>query len=256
MISAPDYSTFCHELSELRPQFVERRSSGGSSEEKVLHNLMASPTYSSRFSESREVPLWSRVKMIGILFAQPTHSLAKDEIIPNMDYFHYRSGRNINFYCAGYGDDFTIGSYQDRKAAGEGGFSRWQFSPLAFSNFCRELESRSRWQYSGETELMLANARLDRASTKVVLDFQVAVVCNLAKMKEDKAIPSVMSLFEDIFRYAESQDSTDPTWGFSDRMAVGKSISTLRRLILSFLPKELGADVERLAHLAVHDVSK
>jgi len=256
MIAVPDYKSFRRELDEMRSHFFDRRSSGGLPKACCLENLVSSPTFSSSFSEGKEVPILSRAKMIGILFAQPSHSLAKEEITPNMDYFHYRSGRNINFYCAGYGDESSLGSYEDREPVGENASLRWMFSTSAFNTFRSELEQRSHWRYSGETELLLCNARLNRMATKVIPDLGVAVVCSLSKMKEDKAISSVMSLFEDIFRYAENQDPNDPTWGFSDAMAGQKSMPALKRLVLSLLPKGLGAEVERLAHLAIRDINK
>lgn len=41
-------------------------------------------------------------RMVGLLFAPREARLAKDEIVPSLDYFHHRSGHNIDFFCAGY----------------------------------------------------------------------------------------------------------------------------------------------------------
>src|SRR5579863_7422030 len=46
------------------------------------------------------------VKMIGLLFARPSLPLTQAEVVPNLDYFHYRSGPHIDFFCAGY-DGYT-----------------------------------------------------------------------------------------------------------------------------------------------------
>ena len=47
-----------------------------------------------------------KVRMVGLLFARPNHQFAKEEVVPNLDNFHYRSGKHIDFFCAGY-DGYT-----------------------------------------------------------------------------------------------------------------------------------------------------
>lgn len=42
------------------------------------------------------------IRMVGLLFAPPGARLAREHIIPSLDYFHHRSGDNIDFFCAGY----------------------------------------------------------------------------------------------------------------------------------------------------------
>ena len=53
---------------------------------------------------------WS--KLIGILFCQPGTKLAREEIIPNLDYFYYRSGVFVDFFCAGYSAQWDASSSQ------------------------------------------------------------------------------------------------------------------------------------------------
>ena len=47
-----------------------------------------------------------KVRMVGLLFARSDVPLAEVEVVPNLDYFHYRSGKHIDFFCAGY-DGYT-----------------------------------------------------------------------------------------------------------------------------------------------------
>lgn len=50
------------------------------------------------------------VKMVGVLFAPAEVRLAREEIVPGLDYFHHRAGKNIDFFCAGYSRyGFTTG---------------------------------------------------------------------------------------------------------------------------------------------------
>src|SRR5205814_993168 len=54
------------------------------------------------YSFSREGGAKKNVRMVGLLFARPGSALAKAEVLPNLEYFDRRSGRNIDFYVAGF----------------------------------------------------------------------------------------------------------------------------------------------------------
>jgi hypothetical protein len=75
-------------------------------------------------------------------------------------------------------------------------------------------------------------------------------------MKEDKAILSIGRFFESVFRFAESADDLDPTWGFSDSQGLAVAGSALKRVALSLLPKNLDADYKKAEHFAVRDVAR
>ena len=63
-------------------------------------------------------------------------------------------------------------------------------------------------------------------------------------------------LIEKIFRYAESSDDSDPTWGFSDQQGISVAGSALKNLALSVCPKKLGDDVKKAGHFAVKDIGR
>src|SRR5205823_3253982 len=100
-----------------------------------------------------------------------------------------------------------------------------QFDHRRFEEFRSEIEAATRWQYSGDVDLLILNARLNPATGKAALDFRSTVVCQLDTMLADKAIRSVAEFFERVFRFAESHRGEDATWGFSYSMAgvVGRS---------------------------------
>jgi hypothetical protein len=58
-----------------------------------------------------------------------------------------------------------------------------------------------------------------------------------------------------VFRYAEHQNGTDPTWGFSDQAGKGIAGSALRSVLISLLPKPLQADAKRAWYFAVSDLN-
>ena len=191
--------------------------------------------------------------MVGLLFARPDDPLARVEVVPNLDYFHYRSGKHIDFFCAGY-DGYTGRDEREgyRKVNIELEL-KWGFSERMFIRFMEDIEARSPWKYSGDSDLILTNAHYDATKREVHLDLNHRVQCKLKQMKDVGAITSATSFFEDIIRYAERADGEDPTWGFSDAQGAKLAGSALRRFILALLPKNLGNEAERAAHFAVVD---
>jgi hypothetical protein len=195
-------------------------------------------------------PPSSKVTLVGLLFARPELRLARDEITSSLQYFDHRSGKHINFYCAGYIP--YGGAIEDYRTFGVDG---WVFSTPKFDAFRQEIEARSRWRSRGDCDLLLMNAYYDTSARRAALDFTSAIVCHLDAMKAEGAISSVPSFFESIFQYAEHADGDDPAWGFSDSQGLSAAGSALKRVVLSLLPKEIGKDAEKVAHFAVTDIS-
>jgi hypothetical protein len=220
MISAWDYEQVCRELGN---EFRYRHSKGAV----------------------------ANVRMVGLLFAPAEVRLARDEIVPSLEYFHHRSGNNIDFFCAGYSRyGYTPGERPVSKDD-----PPWMFSLDAYHHFQEEIERLSGWRYSGEADLLLMNGFRGGDGRGASLDFGSAIVCDLDRMMKDGAIHSVRRFFEDVFRFAEKAETADPTWGFSDEMASRVTGSALKRVVLSLLPKNLGDDYRRAEHFAVRDVS-
>lgn len=70
------------------------------------------PTYSLRevtqhlgfhLERQRQAGVAQPRRMLGFLFARPDLPLARDEIVPSLNYFHHRAGDKIDFFCVGYG---------------------------------------------------------------------------------------------------------------------------------------------------------
>lgn len=208
----------------------------------------------SAFSYRYETLTSDAVRMVGIIFARPTSPLAKAEIMPQIADWHYRSGKHIDFFFAGY-------TYPHPPVPGfinipVPGRADWLYSSELFNKFRQEIEAKTKWQYSGGCDLLLTNARLDTHEDSAVIDFTSTIACQLDSMKDDKAISSVEQFFESVFRFAESASGKDPTWGFSDRQGLALAGSALKRVALSFLPKSLDTDVTKVQHFAIHDVAK
>lgn len=189
------------------------------------------------------------VTLIGLLFARPLSEVAKSQIIPHLDYFHRRSGERCDFRCAGYQEVETPGS--DRISVGD---RMWRFDADEFMKAVEEVERATTWQYSGGTELVLLNAK--KRDSSVTLDASSAVVCQLDMMLAEKAIVSVETFVEQIFRYANEHTSEDPAWGFSDSSGKTLAKSALYHLAVAFLPESLRSDAERAKHFVIADISR
>lgn len=192
-----------------------------------------------------------RVRMLGLCFARPTSPLAKNEIFPQIPDWHYRSGDHIDFYFAGFTD---IKQGSDSVQVSMPGRGVWYYSPDTFNTFRKQVESKTKWKYSGGNDLILVNARYRSDTKEPEIDFSGAIVCQLDSMKDAKAFPSVEQYFEAIFRFAEESSDHDPTWGFSDKQAVSAGSSALQRIVLSLLAPSLSAEVEKVKHFAVKNI--
>jgi hypothetical protein len=194
-----------------------------------------------------------RVRMLGLCFARPTSALAKNDIYPQVPDWHYRSGSHIDFYFAGFTDFQREEGALQVSMPGRG---TWYYSPDVFNTFRKQVEAKTRWKYSGGSDLILVNARYREDLEEPEIDFSGAIVCQLDAMKEAKAIPSVEQYFESVFRFAEESSDRDPTWGFSDRQGVAVGVSALQRVVLSLLPSGINAEVEKAKHFVVKDIGR
>ena len=192
------------------------------------------------------------VKLVGLIFARPEAPLAKDQIFPSVPYFHYSSGRT-NFYFAGFGqgEEVPVGgiAIQDPKGGPD-----WIFSPKAFNDLKKDIQSRTKWRYSGGSDLVLTNVSYSQSTLRAEPDFATAISVNLNDMKRDGAFEDVSMLFEQIFRFSEEANEHDRTWGFSDRMGVGLGKSALKEILISLLPKGLRSKARKAFYYVTEDL--
>lgn len=194
---------------------------------------------------------WS--KLVGVLACPPNSPVGKSEVLPNLDYFHHRSSHFVDMFCIGYLPSSTARN-EDAPVVTVGG-RNWNFEATAFEGCRRELERETNWKYSGETDLVLAIARKE-PDRHAWIDYSCAISCNLEQMLRDKAITSVRSFFEHVFRAGEKYEGSDPVWRLSDALGLRVGGNLLVECILSLLPERVGASYKAAQHFAVRDVSR
>lgn len=192
-------------------------------------------------------------KLIGLLLAHPDAPISKNEIVNHLNYFHHRSGEAVDFFCVGYGAYWPKEQYLDQiKATSIDGVD-WFYSDKAFTKVVDELESETKWSYSGETELLLITARKGKDG-KTFLDYGTAVVCNLEAMSNDKAFTSVRSFFEGVFKFAKQNIASNETWALSDQNGLQVGKSAIKEAVLSLLPKNLRESYKKAEHYVVKNI--
>lgn len=139
-------------------------------------------------------------RTIGILLGNPHANFVKDNIINKIEYYHERSGHEIDFYFPGYGA-YWYGCYPDAEKVCTLNQVDWSFSSKKYCDFIKTLEAISKWQYSGETELIIVDYVNGR------LDFSTMFVFWLDRMVADKVVFSPGSFFETIFRFFSDERS-------------------------------------------------
>ncbi len=180
-------------------------------------------------------------RLLALLFAPDGALLAREQVIPRLGQFHWRSRLAMDLFCAGYGRrggaaaiDRTFRTVLDHGPDGE-----WLFSDRGFDDVRRYVETESGWRYSGEVDLLLANARLNAEGWEALVDFRSGAEIRLANAIADQAIGSVAGLLERLFEYAEHNPDTASATIFAAKQA-GKTIAgSLVDVVLGALPVDV-----------------
>lgn len=160
-------------------------------------------------NNSRIVP--KKVRLVGLIFGHSANSMMRNEIIPKAEYWHYRSSVFVDFFCMGY---FR---------------TEMRFDSAEFYNAIAELEAKTRWKYSGETDLILVNA-LRVENNAPLLDFADAISVTLENTIREKCFPSAGYLVEKIVEITDKATGCDLNW---DCIASQAGSSPLEELAVS-----------------------
>jgi hypothetical protein len=120
-------------------------------------------------------------KLVGILFCFPDSKFGKEEILPFLGYFNLRTAEIVDVYCAGYGIGHKPDSYPDGRIIPSVAGENWWFDETTFNAIRQELEEKSKWNYSGETDLILLTAKRS-LSSEDCLSFSHSLACNLGNL--------------------------------------------------------------------------
>jgi hypothetical protein len=240
------------------------------------------------YQEQRRLSGGKNCRLLAILFCRPELDLMRTAIIPSVPYFHTRSGGNTAFYFGGFeydADDWgldpsretgsvllnqvaapnspirtvtgTMSLREDTYFSIQGpGAQIWYFVAKSFNSFRKQVEAVTKWRYSGGCDMILLNSRSRPGQPFAELDFSSSIALRLDKIQELVATPTVSTLFEAIFQYAERQDPNDPAWGLSDCLGLKTAITGLWSAVLSVLPQGVRTSVNAARQLVVQNIAR
>lgn len=165
---------------------------------------------------------------IGILITRPDLEVGKS-ILNSLNYYHHLSGYSTNFYLPGYGA-YWYGTYPDGRVVTKIDGVEWSFSDEMFVCFINDLEKYSKWEYSGESELLMLEYKDNILSYDNMMQFY------LDNMMRDKVIDSVPSFFQQLFRMCKKDKSLKD---ISNTFGKDKLIQVTKETVLSNIPLSL-----------------
>ena len=165
---------------------------------------------------------------IGILITRPDLEVGKS-ILNSLNYFHHLSGNNTNFYLPGYGA-YWYKSYPDGQVVTKIEGVDWSFSDKMFVCFINDLETYSKWEYSGESELLMLEYKDGILSYDNMMQFY------LDNMLRDRVIVSIPSFFQQLFRICKKDKSLKD---IGSAFGKDKLIQVTKENILNNIPPSL-----------------
>lgn len=217
--------------------------------QEILDKLRDDPDYWIRDGQ----PL--RVTMCGLLFARPQVSFAMEEVFKDLGYLDSRLGPRFHLFTAGClrrgmpnencPDFRPIGADPD-----------WYYSDHAFDQLRREIETETSWKYRDGVELLLFNAFRNQHTGSVSLNYHSAIAIDLQNRKQFRPTETVANLIGQIANYCNHYDSDDPTWGFSDKVAIQVGRTTLWNLFVGLFTDDVRNDANMARMFITQDLSK
>ncbi len=135
-----------------------------------------------------------------------------------LEYIHYNSAKYCSIYAIGYTDDFAKAEDQTYRKVDALMQQDWYFSTKAFTEFKEKLQDRIRWNYSGETEILVLQ---NNPGQRNVLNFQNYVAIDVNKGIREGYIDSFQSFMESLIRSSKR------------RVTVKEAISDVRNARIS-----------------------
>jgi len=174
-------------------------------------------------------------RLLAFLIAHPSSKTFTEQVLPLLDYWHFRSGARFDFMCLGHSAKGT------------------QFDDELFAASVQWLRGRTAWEYAGGTDLVLLNATLPPGSNTLTLETEQVVSIALEQAMADQVVLSLPELMERVFSFVEDYKGDDPTWGFSNQQGKHLVASGLKALLVGWLPTSLRPEARKAFHLYVRE---
>lgn len=181
---------------------------------------------------------------IALLIGSADSNFMKENILQRINDYHHGSNHHINFYFPGYGA-YWYGHCGPETVVCSVDEVDWLFSSKLFNEFIIELENRTKWNYSGEVELILVNYRSGQ------LDFSEVMVFWLDRMVNEGVITSPANLFYSIFRKFRNSSSIT---NVSDKLTLSQISEGILTEVVNKVP--LAKELVKGRHYCTRNILK
>lgn len=205
--------------------------------------MLEAVTYQGMLNHIRENEICEDI--IGILITRPDLEVGKS-IMDSLNYYHHITGKDINCYLPGYGA-YWYGTYRDGKSISKIEGVDWSYSDKMFVNFIRDMEKYSKWEYSGESELLLLEYK------DGVLSFDGMLRFYLDGMLRDNVITSVSAFITKLSKGCKRNRDLE---NISDFLGKKEFVNVTKQTILDKLPTYLSDIVKHEKYFCVGNYSK
>lgn len=137
-------------------------------------------------------------EIVVFLFVRPS----EEQILKEFEYIHYNSAKYCSVYAIGYTNDFGKANDHTYRKVNAGMDGEWYFSTKAFVDFKEKLQARIRWEYSGETEILVLQ---NNPGSPNVLNFQNYVAIDVNQGIREGYIDSFQRFMEALVRSSKSK---------------------------------------------------
>ena len=165
---------------------------------------------------------------VGILIGNANCDFMKKYILSKINQYHHRSNDYIDFYFPGYGA-YWGGYFGAEEIVCKVNGVDWLYSDKLLFDFINILEAKSKYKYSGETDLILINYKNGE------LDFSEVMVFWLDRMHSDGVIYSPANFFEVVFRMFKDRISVNEASDSLAMKGIGKCIINMIKEKVPFL---------------------
>lgn len=160
--------------------------------------MFAASTYEEVVEHERRI---ENMEIVVFLFVKPTSQDATD-IIQEFEYIHYNSADYCSVYAIGYSDALQEDNTSHYKKVAEIIGRDWYFSNKTFVEFKNSLEKRIKWEYSGETEVLILQ---NNPRGRDPLNFSNYVAIDVNKGLREGYIDSFQRFMESLIRSSRSK---------------------------------------------------
>jgi hypothetical protein len=186
---------------------------------------------------------------VALFYGRPTCRVMKDVVLPDIEYFHFRTRNDVECFCMGYV------SFEGELYTPTSDPAHDMFQAEAFADAIREMEEHTAWKYGGQTELILLNAYRAPRTDSASLDFTTVISFCLEEAEKTGAIQSAGEFLESFFRFAINYKGTNFTYDFSDHLGLREAASSLKTVWFKILPKPLRDGAQHALNWYVKDFS-